>query len=408
MTRKTRTLINVTALVLLFILGGVLATVRESQAIPAWARKYNADCSMCHFPVIPRLNSYGHQFRRAGYRTPEDFNKDQDVTKVGDFLSARLRGRFNYDNTEGRIERSEFRLNDATFFYAGAISRNFSAFVESEIESDGEIALVGQLQGVFGRADRYVSVRGGQMHTLQRVGFGGFDRPSGISTNPVHSTALTRVATINGANFALNNDQKGIEVAYVQGRGRLLGQILNGMNTSGSGTATVGDTDPDKDFLVAYEHILDDIASGFTMFYYKGTYHQVATATALSDRFDFSRLGVNANKVLPVPFGYVELQGGYVRSHDNVPSTVGPDVQGNAFYVESQQVLAAHDLTFLERYSLIDQDAARRNSIRQVYTGGIVMPVQTWFRLAAEYTYTDNRATGSSDHSAIVELQGNW
>lgn len=398
----------VMALVLVIVAGVLLATVRESKAIPAWARKYNADCTMCHYPVVPRLNSFGQQFRRAGYRTPDEFNKDQDVTKVGDFFSTRLRGRFGYQNKEGGIERSEFTLNDATFFYAGALTKNFSAFVESEIESTGDIELVGQFQGVFGSSDRYVSIRAGQMHPLQRVGLGGFDRPTGIGTNPLHSTTLTRAGTISGANFALNKDQKGIEVAYVQGRARLLAQVLNGMNESGSGTANKGDRDPQKDYLVAYEHILDDIASGFTVFYYKGTYHQTATSSAISQRFDYSRFGVNANKVFPVPFGFFELQGGFVRSYDNVPSSVGTDVEGNAFYIESQQVLKDTWLTFFERYALIEQDAARKNTRRQDYTLGAVMPVQTWLRAAAEYTYTDNRATGGSDHAALLELMANW
>ncbi|MEK7279559.1 MAG: hypothetical protein AAB090_02785, partial [Nitrospirota bacterium] len=65
-----------------------------AYAIPAFARKYNADCSMCHYPAAPRLNSFGHEFRRAGYRTPEEFNKDQDISKVGDFLAARTRVRY--------------------------------------------------------------------------------------------------------------------------------------------------------------------------------------------------------------------------------------------------------------------------------------------------------------------------
>ena len=133
----------VMALVLVILAGVLLATVREAEAIPAWARKYNADCAMCHYPVVPRLNSFGHQFRRAGYRTPDEFNKEQDVSKVGDFLSVRARTRFGYENKEGGIERSEFTLSDVTFFYAGALTKNFSAFVESEVESTGDIELVG-------------------------------------------------------------------------------------------------------------------------------------------------------------------------------------------------------------------------------------------------------------------------
>ena len=152
-------LIIVVGLVLVVVFGAVLAAVQDAKAIPAWSRKYNADCSLCHYPVVPRLNSFGHQFRRAGYRTPDEFNKDQDVTKVGDFLAARLRGRFDYQNKEGQIERTAFTLNDATFFYAGALSKHFSGFIEAEIESDGEVEVLGQLQGVLGTSDRYVSFR---------------------------------------------------------------------------------------------------------------------------------------------------------------------------------------------------------------------------------------------------------
>ncbi len=66
----------------------------KAEAVPAWARKYGADCSTCHYPVAPRLNSFGQQFRMAGYRMSEEFGKEQDVTKVGDFLSLRLRSQF--------------------------------------------------------------------------------------------------------------------------------------------------------------------------------------------------------------------------------------------------------------------------------------------------------------------------
>lgn len=406
---RRRQIVLAIVLILAGVVGTLLATVRDAKAIPAWSRKYNADCTMCHYPVIPRLNSFGQQFRRAGYRTADEFNKDQDVTKVGDFFSVRTRARFGYKNEEGKIERSEFTLNDVTLFYAGAITKNFSAFVEPEFKSDGKLELVGQLQGVFGSSDRYVSIRTGQMHPLQRVGFGGFDRPTGISTNPLHSATLTTTAFKGGGtSFNLAKDQKGIEVAYVQGRARLLAQVLNGLDLDGSGTATTGDIDPQKDYLVAYEHILDDIASGFTIFYYNGSLRGTIAGVPGRPRFDYSRFGINANKIVPVGFGFFELQGGFIRSYDNVPVQRGTDVEGNAFYVESQQVFKDTWLTFIERFSLIDQDAARRNTMRKDYMVGVVAPVQTWLRVAAEYTYSDNRATGLSDHAALLELMANW
>lgn len=40
-----------------------------AEAIPAWSRKYNADCTLCH-SAWPRLNRTGYLFRRHGYRMP--------------------------------------------------------------------------------------------------------------------------------------------------------------------------------------------------------------------------------------------------------------------------------------------------------------------------------------------------
>lgn len=400
------------------------ATVRESQAIPAFARKYNADCAMCHYPVVPRLNSFGQQFRRAGYRTPGEFNKDQDVTNVSNYLSARVKTQFGYENNKGSVERSEFRFPDVSLFYAGALSRNFSAWIHAFANNSTNVDFHGHLQAIYGNTDQFVSVRIGQMHMLQQEGLGGFDRPTSINVNPVHSLVLTRTSALGGAAQALayNFDlrQKGVELAYVRGSGRLLAQVSNGLDATGSGTRNIGDIDPQKDVLLAYEHILDDIASGLTLFYYNGTTHGtvngvVGTNTptgapnSIGNQFNYSRYGINISKIFPVGgYGFFELQGGFVRSYDNNPAQVAPDVQGNAYYIESQQYITGPEVTFYERYSWIDLDAARKNSARKDYTIGAVTPIQTWLRVTAEYTFTDNRFTGLTGHLALMELQANW
>src|SRR6266540_7090048 len=48
--------------------------------IPAWARKYNMNCSGCHYPAAPRLNATGIKFRWAGYRMPDAIGENVDVT----------------------------------------------------------------------------------------------------------------------------------------------------------------------------------------------------------------------------------------------------------------------------------------------------------------------------------------
>jgi len=41
----------------------------RAQAVPAFARKYNVDCTYCH-TAWPQLNRQGYIFRRLGYRMP--------------------------------------------------------------------------------------------------------------------------------------------------------------------------------------------------------------------------------------------------------------------------------------------------------------------------------------------------
>jgi hypothetical protein len=393
--------------------------VRESQALPAFARKYNADCAMCHYPVVPRLNNFGQMYRRMGYRTPVEINKEQDVSNVSNFLSARIKTQLAYANNKGEVERSEFRFPDASLFYAGALSRNFSAYMHVFSDNSTSVDFHGHIMGNWGTAENMFMVRVGQMHMLNQEGVGGFDRPTGINSSPTQTFALTRTSTLPNAGalaYTFDLRQKGVELAYIHGPGKLAVQISNGLNQTGSGKANIGDIDPQKDVMVFYEHLLDEIASGFTLFYYHGTTHGTVAPTgttgpptSISNEFNYSRYGININKIFPVGgFAFLELQGGYIRSHDNNPATVGPDITGNAYYVESQQYFPWPEVTFYERYSWIDFDVSRPNSTRKDYTIGAVTPLQTWVRVTAEYTYTDNRLSGMTGHLALMEVQVNW
>jgi hypothetical protein len=50
------------------ILSGLVQDVRDAQAIPAFARKYDFACSVCHVPSFPKLNDFGNLFRDHGYQ----------------------------------------------------------------------------------------------------------------------------------------------------------------------------------------------------------------------------------------------------------------------------------------------------------------------------------------------------
>ena len=358
-----------------------------------------------------------------GYRTPSEVNKDQEIRDVNNYVSGRIRAQFAYDNRKGTTERTEFRTPEVSLFYAGAISRHWSAYLHGFTESGSNVDFHGHVMGMWGDAHRYVMVRVGQMHMLNQEGIGGFDRPVGITASPIHANPLTQNAAPMIFHFDLR--RRGAEIAYVYGPGRLFAQVMNGLDETGSGTRRIGDIGAWKDFLIGYDHILDEIASGFTLFYLNGTtagtVHTTGSGlgvpTGSDNKFSYSRFGFNVNKIFPLSgLGFVEFIGGYVRSHDNGPfgGFVGPlgtslsDVEGNAWYVESQQYITGPEITFFERYSSIDLNGPKKNSIRKDYTLGVVTPIETWLRLAAEYTYTDNRNTSVTAHLALVEIQGIW
>ena len=126
----------------LFGAGGMLLFVMpdRAEAIPAWTRKYNADCSLCHYPSVPRLSAIGQRFRRAGYRMPDEFRKAQEITQVGNFLAVRGRGRYEFIGSKLGDNSSEFQWHDSTIFYAGALTKNLSAFTELEWEASDDTA----------------------------------------------------------------------------------------------------------------------------------------------------------------------------------------------------------------------------------------------------------------------------
>jgi hypothetical protein len=57
---------------------------------------------------------------------------------------------------------------------------------------------------------------------------------------------------------------------------------------------------------------------------------------------------------------------------------------------------------------VIDPNAAKDNSMLKFHTLGAVTPIETWLRLAAEYSYIDNRNNGVTSQIGLVELQAVW
>ncbi len=130
----------------------------NAHAIPAFARKYDVNCTVCHTRV-PRLNRTGERFLENGYQLPgtEDGNTikkslfgDLTLDNVTNYLGFRLRGNilrmFEYsrkatgpDIDGNPQDRTELGFPEVfSLFTAGTVTNNVGFFVEleSNLEED--------------------------------------------------------------------------------------------------------------------------------------------------------------------------------------------------------------------------------------------------------------------------------
>jgi hypothetical protein len=404
-------------------------------AIANWARKYGTDCSTCHSPAVPRLNSFGHQFRKMGYRTDTEVGgKQEDYKGARDWLSVRFRTGFaveHFSDTQKAgngfnkyRNRNGFLRPDVTVFYAGALNANLSLFTELEVADIDETEVQVFGQWFSGSPERFWTLRFGQMHTLSRIGWAGFDRPTGISTPDLLSA---RHLTTSPLSFRIGEDQRGLDFAYnFTPESRIIAGVYNGINQDGAGNefngAGFGDNDTKKDVLLAYEQMFGE--SGFTLFSYYGTWDQKAGTAydaagnvttgppflTTADRkdqteFSFLRLGGTASWVFnifdPKKVGSSELQGGYLYSKDFYPSALPfLDRDGHVFWGAVEQRLP-HDAAIFYRFDYMTRSQESGGGPRLRHSLGAVYTVRTYLRLAAEaFVYDQN-----SD-SCGLQLQG--
>ncbi len=109
----------------------------NSHAIPAFARKYQMNCSNCH-PAWPQLNQMGRMFKENGYKFPG--NEKTEV--ISDFLqwdkhiplSAVIVSR-PYDDQKSDVRKVR-ALHEVELMVAGLLYKNVSGFLEIEAEDE--------------------------------------------------------------------------------------------------------------------------------------------------------------------------------------------------------------------------------------------------------------------------------
>lgn len=118
----------------------------HAQAIPAFARKYNVNCTTCH-TAPPILNQFGQRFLENGYQLPgtEDGGiigkkklGDLSLDDVTNYLALRLVGNVvqnwsvkQQNQAEGIENKTEFTFPDNFVLFAGGtVTKNVGFMVE--------------------------------------------------------------------------------------------------------------------------------------------------------------------------------------------------------------------------------------------------------------------------------------
>lgn len=371
--------------------------------IPAWARKYNMNCSGCHYPAPPRLNAVGQRFKWAGYRMPDEIGEKTDVERIQNYVAGHGVVQYEWSKTEGQPANNVFALPEAGLFYAGPFGKTFSGFLEFERSPDGTVDLKASVMTRWGKAQAYRGFRVGQMHTIAEWGVAGFDRP--ISVNDIAPLGTITAAIPFGFDMGV-----GAEAYMVNGSNRLALQVTNGIDRSGG--VAPGGPGPTKDVALIEQLLYDTTGSGIEAVGYYGTLRGIDTLAAPNLDSHFWRLGLTGNKL----YKDFEVLGGVVFGKDfDLPVSLafpGNENKGVGYWFSGQYYFrqAKTPVVLFGRYEFVDPNTQASNDAVRHFVAGAVLPINLpqYLRWTLEYRLDSPQGGLPKTSDVITELQLNF
>ncbi|NOX76994.1 MAG: hypothetical protein GXP17_10365 [Gammaproteobacteria bacterium] len=191
-----------------------LIDIGEAEALPAFARKFQSNCALCHSNV-PRLTPFGQKFLENGYQFPGTTDGGETskikldgaqgpvtLDRLSNMMAVRFRGdiqKASFDNIsdEMQAEGVDNRVSVefpkiVNFFFGGTVTKNISYFLESEYNTMD--AQGGDTYVKFERAMMQFSNIGGAQG-IANVKVGNFD-PSFLFAFPTHRQQLNPILPI--------------------------------------------------------------------------------------------------------------------------------------------------------------------------------------------------------------------
>ncbi len=194
------------------VTGGALLIIlisQQAQAIPAFARKYNTNCVLCHTNE-PRLSAFGQQFKENGYQMPgssdggttakHTFDAQQgpvtidDISKImairvrGDVQGASFKEETVAMKAIGVGEQVDVEIPKiVNFYFGGTAKADLSYFLEAEYNTqEGSEAAVRFERGFL----QFSNI--GKKQSALNLQVGKFD-PSGLFAFPTHRQQINPI-----------------------------------------------------------------------------------------------------------------------------------------------------------------------------------------------------------------------
>ena len=240
----------IAALLVLFVLVSyeLSGLVQKAEAIPAFARKYDFKCNVCHVPGFPKLNDFGNLFRDRGYQLGSDADSPVYEGIGMGYWPVSLRTTVGYQAAQVRTDGSGvttggFGFTGLDLLSFGTLDRNlaFGVVFTPGLGSAGfgTGASDGDLEAAFVRLmrlERFLGVKSASGDYLLNLKVGKFelDLPFSEKRSPTLNTTFAMyhympgtpyTATIGGTStssylnpntFAIGENQPGAELSGIK------------------------------------------------------------------------------------------------------------------------------------------------------------------------------------------------
>jgi hypothetical protein len=370
----------------------VSLTARDVGAIPAFARRYNVSCQLCHSP-FPKLTAFGEDFAANGYRfsAKED---PKDTLSTGDNLLSLMKDvplairldMYAQGYANGRAATDFQTPYGLKLLSGGSVSRKISYYFYTFLVERGDL---GGVEDAFVHFNDLggvpVDLIAGQFQISDPI----FKRELRLE---FEDYAIYR-ARVGPVPVDLTYDRGIMAIADLAGF-TVTGEILNG---SGIGSAQANrrfDIDSDKNVLL---HLTRDLGGSVRLGGFG--YHGRSRGNGVSNRT--TMLAVDGT----VNVGIFELNGQFVHRRDDEPTfTAGePEARTNGGFGEllvrpgnsRWYGYALYNLVSANR-SLLDirEGGPSATSRHETVAGGLGYLVERNVRLSGELTYDVAEETG--------------